>query len=74
MDELENAIKLNISDDGKGFDPEKIKAKKSLGFSNIFSRAHLFDGKISIVSAPEKGCKLNVHIPLHSSQLNKLYE
>ena len=74
MDEYENSIKLNISDDGKGFDPEKIKTKKSLGFSNIFSRTHLFDGKISIVSAPEKGCKLNVQIPLHNSQLNKLYE
>lgn len=74
LDEFENKIKLNISDDGKGFDPEKIKSKKSLGFSNIFSRVHLFDGKISIVSAPEKGCKLNIQIPIHNSQLNKLYE
>jgi len=74
MDEYENTIKLNISDDGRGFDPEKIKTKKSLGFSNIFSRTHLFDGKISIVSAPEKGCKLNVQIPLLNSQLNKIYE
>jgi len=74
LDEYESVIKLNISDDGKGFDPEKIKAKKSLGFSNIFSRVHLFDGKISIVSAPDKGCKLNVQIPIHNTQLNKLYE
>lgn len=74
MDEYENTIKLNIADDGKGFDPEKIKAKKSMGFSNIFSRADLFDGKMSIVSAPEKGCKLKVQIPIYNSQLNKLYE
>ena len=66
MDEYENIIKLNIADDGKGFDPEKIKAKKSLGFSNIISRADLFDGKISIQSAPERGCRLNVRIPIHN--------
>ncbi|MBS1597200.1 MAG: PAS domain S-box protein [Bacteroidetes bacterium] len=74
LDEYENTIRLNISDDGQGFDPEKIKTKKSLGFSNIFSRVHVFDGKLSVVSAPEKGCKLNVQIPLHNSHLNKLYE
>ncbi|PWT74904.1 MAG: hypothetical protein C5B59_10075 [Bacteroidetes bacterium] len=74
MDEFENCIRLNISDDGVGFDPEKIKSKKSLGFSNIISRTDLFDGEISIVAAPEKGCKLNVQIPIYTNQLNKLYE
>ncbi len=74
MDEYENSIRLNITDDGRGFDPEKIKSKKSLGFSNIISRADLFDGKISIISAPEQGCKLNVQLPIHNTQLNKLYE
>ena len=66
MDEYENIIKLNIADDGRGFDPEKIKSKKSLGFSNIISRTDLFDGKISIQSAPEQGCRLNVQIPIHN--------
>lgn len=74
MDEFENCIRLNIADDGIGFDPEKIKSKKSLGFSNIISRTDLFDGEISIVAAPEKGCKLNVQIPIYTTQLNKLYE
>ena len=74
MDEYENAIKLNISDDGKGFDAEKIKAKRSVGFSNIIGRTDLFDGSISIITAPEKGCKLNVQIPIHNSLLNKIYE
>jgi PAS domain S-box-containing protein len=74
MDEYENAIKLNISDDGKGFDAEKIKTKRSLGFSNIIGRTDLFDGSISIVTAPEQGCKLNVQIPIHNSLLNRIYE
>jgi len=74
MDDYENKVSLNISDDGQGFDQEKVKAKKSIGLSNIINRADLFDGKVTIVSALGEGCKLNVQMPIHNSQLNKVYE
>jgi PAS domain S-box-containing protein len=64
MDHVSNQVILEIADDGKGFDPEKIK--KGLGLSNIMSRADMFGGKTTIVSATGKGCQLSVQIPIHN--------
>jgi PAS domain S-box-containing protein len=64
MEETENGIELNITDDGNGFDPENPKNKKGLGLSNIMSRAGLFGGKVTILSAPGKGCTLRVQVPI----------
>ena len=60
----ENAVDLSISDDGKGFDMDSVKGKKGLGLSNISSRAELFNGEVNIVSAPGKGCKMKIHVPI----------
>jgi PAS domain S-box-containing protein len=60
----ENSIHLAVSDDGKGFDLEEVKSNKGVGLQNIESRAELFNGKINIVTAPGKGCKLNIHVPI----------
>jgi signal transduction histidine kinase len=57
-------ISLSISDNGKGFDKEKIKGKKGVGLYNIANRAELFNGKVTIITSPGKGCKLNIHIPI----------
>ncbi|MBL7724480.1 MAG: PAS domain S-box protein [Chitinophagaceae bacterium] len=55
-------IMLNIKDNGKGFDPDTRK-NGGLGFSNINTRAALFNGKVEITSAPGSGCSLSVIIP-----------
>ena len=54
-------VELNISDDGVGFEMQKIK--RGLGLSNITSRADLFNGRVQILTSPGKGCKLNVTVP-----------
>jgi PAS domain S-box-containing protein len=58
-------INLSIVDNGKGFELEKVKFKKGVGLSNIESRAHLFNGEVIITTAPEKGCKLFIQVPIH---------
>ena len=60
----DNYVNLSISDDGKGFDKEKIKGKKGVGLYNIESRAELVNGTVNMVTEPGKGCKLNVYIPI----------
>ena len=65
-EENDNIIELNISDDGIGFDPGTIQANAGTGLSNILNRTDLFNGKVNIVSAPQKGCKLSIQIPLHN--------
>jgi PAS domain S-box-containing protein len=63
LEETENSIELSITDDGKGFNPDKV-SKKGLGLSNIMSRADLFGGRVTIQSAPGRGCKLRVQVPV----------
>lgn len=57
----ENRIELVITDDGIGFDVNKIK--KGHGLKNMRSRAELLNGHLEIITSPQKGCKLKVHIP-----------
>jgi PAS domain S-box-containing protein len=63
LEETTGRMELNMTDDGKGFNPEKVR-KKGLGLSNIRSRADLFGGKVTIQSAPGHGCKLRVQVPI----------
>jgi PAS domain S-box-containing protein len=59
-------INLSIVDNGKGFELEKVKFKKGVGLSNIESRAHLFNGEVIITTAPGKGCRLFIQVPIHN--------
>ena len=59
-----SAISLSITDNGKGFDIEKVKTKKGVGLHNIANRTELFNGKMNMVTSPGNGCKLNIIIPL----------
>ena len=55
-------LRLDISDDGKGFDVAIVK--KGLGLINIVNRVELFDGTTDIITSPGKGCLLQIRAPL----------
>ncbi|MHA4844659.1 PAS domain S-box protein [Flavitalea antarctica] len=57
-------VDLTISDNGKGFDKENNKSKRGVGLANISSRTELFNGEVNLITAPGKGCTLNIHIPI----------
>ena len=59
---VEDNIILSVSDNGRGFEPSKVK--RGLGFSNIGNRADLFGGTLKIDAEPGKGCSIRVLIPL----------
>ncbi|ODS73357.1 MAG: hypothetical protein ABS46_20295 [Cytophagaceae bacterium SCN 52-12] len=44
---------LHISDNGKGFDPEKVKARSGLGLKSISERAARLNGRMEISSGKE---------------------
>jgi signal transduction histidine kinase len=56
-----NQIRLEIKDDGVGFDPENTR--KGLGLANIFERTRLYDGNAVLGTSPGKGCCIIVNIP-----------
>ena len=57
-------LTLEVSDDGKGFDPAKLSDRKSLGLLGMRERALLFSGRLEIQSAAAKGTIVTVRIPL----------
>jgi signal transduction histidine kinase len=57
-----SGLRLDIADDGKGFDVAIVK--KGLGLINIVNRVELFDGTTDIITSPGKGCLLQIRAPL----------
>lgn len=58
----DDQVRLQITDDGVGFDFPN--AKKGLGLSNIYKRVNLYKGKVLVDTARGKGCSLIVNIPV----------
>ncbi|MEO6314854.1 MAG: PAS domain-containing protein [Chitinophagaceae bacterium] len=51
-------IKLTVKDNGKGFDPAKLKF--GYGFSRILRLTEAYNGSFSVKSRPAKGCVMEV--------------
>jgi PAS domain S-box-containing protein len=64
-----NEIDLTIEDDGKGFDPKKIR--KGIGLKNIHHRVEYYHGKISLETERNKGCKMKIFLNLAAGK-NKI--
>jgi two-component system NarL family sensor kinase len=57
-------LHISIKDNGIGFDPEKLKESKGLGWKNIFSRISMLDGNIKLESQPQKGTSVYINLKL----------
>lgn len=60
----EQNIILNIIDEGIGFDMSL--QKEGIGFENIRRRTEFMNGSLNIVSAPNRGTRVTVKVPLVS--------
>ncbi|HEV2479994.1 MAG TPA: ATP-binding protein [Puia sp.] len=61
LNETNNRILLDITDDGCGFDPHTKTT--GVGINNMLSRVRLFDGDLRIISRHGAGCTLKVSLP-----------
>jgi two-component system sensor histidine kinase UhpB len=57
-----SSVKLIITDDGIGFDPDTVKA--GIGIENMRRRTEIFSGDFAINSSPGNGCELIAELPL----------
>ena len=68
---------LQIADDGLGFDVDAVTKsydkRGSLGMVNLRERTELVNGLLHIDSAPGKGTRVNVYIPLSEEAADKLH-
>lgn len=59
-----NKFVIMITDNGKGFEVDKIKDSKGLGWKNINARLNMMDGKIEVSSEKLVGTKIEIIIPV----------
>lgn len=56
---------MSVTDNGIGFDKNKVYELKGLGFLNMLQRARYVHGALDVQSVPEKGCKIILTINLN---------
>jgi len=56
-------VALRVSDDGKGFDPNRIGTSGGLGLINMRERARQLSGTFELDSEPGRGTTVRVTIP-----------
>jgi signal transduction histidine kinase len=57
-------LTLEIEDDGRGIDPERLNATGSHGLATIRHRVRSFGGELEINSPPGQGTQLRARLPL----------
>jgi signal transduction histidine kinase len=62
------AVVLEVADNGRGFATDAPRKPHSLGLMGLRERAHLLKGTASIDSAPGRGTRVQVRIPLHQQE------
>ena len=68
----EHNLKLIVSDDGNGFDPDILSedgSRRHLGLAGLKERAEILGGRLLIQSQIKKGTTIDVVIPLSSDML-----
>ncbi len=60
--EVDGALRFEVEDDGKGFDP--ATAKRGAGMTNMADRLDALGGAIEVEAEPGKGALLRGHLPV----------
>ena len=66
---VDNNIFLNIADNGKGFDSNKINIQGN-GILNIKQRVELLKGECSLLTSIGKGTRISIKIPISKNERN----
>ena len=64
VDMGETLIRLSLDDNGKGFDTDSLAKESNLGIKLIKDRVEMLGGKFDIDTAPGKGARVSLSIPI----------
>jgi PAS domain S-box-containing protein len=59
-----NCVRLRITDDGMGFDPDDPLARRGIGLSSMGERARMLGGTFRVDSAVGRGTSLGFELPI----------
>jgi signal transduction histidine kinase len=62
-------LKLEITDDGAGFDIESAKLAAGLGLISMRERIHLIGGQFEVWSSPGRGTRITARAPITRAKL-----
>ena len=62
ISELDGHLRLEVIDDGTGFDPARIS--RGAGLTNLEDRAHAVGGRVTVESSPGSGARMVASLPL----------
>jgi signal transduction histidine kinase len=60
----DEAIEMEVEDDGRGIQPEEIGKARSLGLKGMRERINYLGGSFEIARAPRGGTRLRLRVPL----------
>jgi len=63
VDVSEDAVKVSVDDNGKGFDTETLQSTKSLGLKLIRERTEMLGGSFAVDSVSGKGTRVTFTVP-----------
>jgi PAS domain S-box-containing protein len=66
-----NELIFQVRDNGRGFDPEEAKARKSLGLVGMQERALLLNGELKIEGVPGAGTTMTLRIPVPQATVSE---
>jgi signal transduction histidine kinase len=64
---IRETIELVVEDGGMGFNVEAAKASRGIGLVSMHERANLVGGRLSIVSGPGRGTRIEARVPFGAS-------
>ncbi len=64
LEEIDNHLFFTLADDGMGFDPSDPKTHSGNGLLNIKERVNLLNGYFALTTAPGKGTRIEIEIPV----------
>jgi len=63
-DEARRVLRVEIEDDGTGFDPSELAVRsRRLGLTSMFERARALGGRLHVDSAPGDGTRVSAEVP-----------
>jgi signal transduction histidine kinase len=66
LSDTEGVLTLEITDDGKGIEPEMLAKPKAFGIKGLQERARTVGGWLDISSRPGQGTSVILSVPLTS--------
>lgn len=72
LTEVDGELHVTVSDNGIGFDLERVDRTSHFGLGMLEARSHLAGGRFQITSSPGSGTKVEAQLPLKRTRPEKL--